>query len=128
MLKHAQLKCIGFSANQPLTVYVHIYTRTLTCVDDAFPSEIVDVDGEIVVEIFARFFTGEPVAADDRSRVDLLFDQLLGVLQQLRGDDDDRGGSIADFLILGEGGEGVRFHMTVDGNPKSYAIDKHPNL
>lgn len=72
-----------------------------TCVDDAFSSEIVDVDGEIVVEIFARFFAGEPVAADDRSRVDFLFDQLFSVFQQLRGDDDDGGGSIADFLILG---------------------------
>ena len=64
-------------------------SRYATCVDDALPSEVINVDGHIVVEIFASFFTGESVTADDGGWVDLLFHQLLGIFQKFRGNDDN---------------------------------------
>ncbi len=41
-----------------------------------------------------------PVARDDRGWVDLVLDEIMRTSQQLRGDDHDRGGAVANFLVL----------------------------
>ena len=52
------------------------------------------------LDVFDSFLAGEPVAGDDGGGVDLLLDQLIRVLQELGGNEDDGGGAVADFLIL----------------------------
>lgn len=42
----------------------------------------------------------QSVAADNVGRVYLVLDQLVGALQQLRSEDDDRGGAVAHLCVL----------------------------
>lgn len=43
---------------------------------------------------------GQSVACDDVSGMDLVLDQLVGALQQLRREDDHRGGAVPHLGIL----------------------------
>ena len=52
------------------------------------------------LDVFDSFPASQSVTSDDGGRVDLLLDELVGVAQQLGGDDDDGRRAVTDFLIL----------------------------
>jgi len=54
----------------------------------------------VLRDVLAGLLAGNAVARNDGGGVDLLLDQFVGVLQQLSGQDDHRGGAIADLLVL----------------------------
>ncbi|KAI3475615.1 hypothetical protein L1887_62957 [Cichorium endivia] len=69
-------------------------------IDERLLAERVDLGGELVLEVFAGLAAGETVSGDDGGGVDLVLDQLVGATEELGGDDDDRGGAVADLLVL----------------------------
>lgn len=72
----------------------------LGSVDEAVASKSVDLDGHLVGNELAGLLAGQSVSCDDGGGVDLVFDQLVGSLEELGSNDHDRGGAVTDFLVL----------------------------
>ena len=69
-------------------------------VDDAFPTQTVRRQHEMLVDVVDGFLAGHSVTGNDGGRVDLLFDEVFGVAKQFGGDDDDGSGAVSDLLVL----------------------------
>lgn len=46
------------------------------------------------------FFACQTITGDDSGGMNLVFDQIVGSLKELRRDDDDGGGTVTHFLVL----------------------------
>ena len=57
----------------------------------------------MLLDILDRLLHGQPVSGNDRGGVNLLFDQLVSILEELGGDDDHTGGAVTDLLVLESG-------------------------
>ena len=63
-------------------------------------AHLVGLDGELVLDELDRLLHRHPVARHHRRRVYAVLHQLVRALQQLGGEDDDRGGAVAHLLVL----------------------------
>jgi len=72
----------------------------LGSVDKAITAQSIDLDGHLVSDEVASFPGSHSVSCNNGGGVDLVLDQLVGPLQELSGNNDDRGGAITDLLIL----------------------------
>jgi hypothetical protein len=72
----------------------------LGTVDQTVLAHVRHLHAEVLSNVLAGFATGDLVAAHDAGGVELVLDQVVGSLEEFGGHDDDRGGSVADFLVL----------------------------
>ena len=54
-----------------------------------------------VLCVFADFFEGMEVSANDDGRVDVSLKEALDSGEHFTGEDDDGGGTVTDFFVLG---------------------------
>lgn len=69
-------------------------------VDEAILSERVHLDRQLLRQVPHGLLARQPVPSDDGRRVDLVLDEIVRALEELGGDEDDRGGSVSDLLVL----------------------------
>jgi hypothetical protein len=67
-----------------------------------FLALVCDLDGDLLDSLEA-LSASLSVSLDDDLGVHAFLNEGLGLLQKLSGGDDDRGGSISDFVVLGSG-------------------------
>ena len=72
----------------------------LGAVHEAVGAQVLDLHAEVLGDVAASLLAGDLVAAHDAGRVQLLLDELVGALQQLRGDDHHGGRAVAHLLVL----------------------------
>mmetsp|Transcript_84410 Transcript_84410/g.239933 ORF Transcript_84410/g.239933 Transcript_84410/m.239933 type:complete len:371 (+) Transcript_84410:1071-2183(+) len=69
-------------------------------VEENIVAELVSANEQVVLDVLNSLAHGKTVARHNRGRVDLVLDELVGALEELRRDDDHRGGTISHFLVL----------------------------
>lgn len=69
-------------------------------VHETFLPNRLDPGAHLVSNKLDSLLAGQTVARDDCRGVNLVFDEIVGPLEQFGGDDDDRGSAVADFLVL----------------------------
>jgi hypothetical protein len=69
-------------------------------VDEAVLSERINLDGQLLREVPHGLLAREPVPRDDGRGVNLVLDEVVGALEQLRRDEHDRRSPVSDFLVL----------------------------
>mmetsp|Transcript_61312 Transcript_61312/g.161124 ORF Transcript_61312/g.161124 Transcript_61312/m.161124 type:complete len:491 (-) Transcript_61312:36-1508(-) len=62
--------------------------------------QLVHLDAQVALDVLQGLLHRDAVPGDDRRRVDVVLDQLVRALQQLRRDDHHRGGAVADLRVL----------------------------
>jgi len=64
------------------------------------PPQRIDPDAQLILHKLDSLFASQPIASDDRRRMNLRLYQLICAAKELCGDNDNRGRPIAHFLVL----------------------------
>ena len=69
-------------------------------VDQALLSKCINLDTELFRQVSNCLLRCESVTGNDGRRVNLVLDEIVRSLQEFGSDDDDRGSTISNFLVL----------------------------